>query len=223
MVFGLALAGNANCSSSNSSASSTHNVSSSGWSIAWNRTYVGSGLLEVDSVIQTVDGGFLLGGTTSNSFGEPTRIEVAKVDSLGNLQWNITYDAIGSHYSRWFIQTSDGAFALAGQYEGGFWLAKIRHGSGTHTWNQTYSGAELSWPDGTNSKLLMAAMLLAGQTNSNHGQPYGRLIQQATWRFWLLKTDSLGNEQWNKTLGDGVVNSIIQTNDGGYALGRFHQ
>ena len=36
--------------------------------------------------------------------------------------------------------------------------------------------------------------------------------------FWLVKTDSYGNMQWNKTYGGGTAHSLIQTSDGGYAL-----
>ncbi len=36
---------------------------------------------------------------------------------------------------------------------------------------------------------------------------------------WLVKTDSSGNEQWNQTyLNFGGADSIILTNDGGFAL-----
>jgi len=35
---------------------------------------------------------------------------------------------------------------------------------------------------------------------------------------WLVKTDSAGNMEWNKTFEDGSANSIVQTGDGGYVL-----
>jgi hypothetical protein len=38
----------------------------------------------------------------------------------------------------------------------------------------------------------------------------------ASWG-WLIKTDSTGNAQWNKTYGDRAV-SLVQTSDGGYAV-----
>lgn len=212
MVCGLASAGNAHCASDTSSVSSASNVSSTVWSIAWNRTYTASDLLEVDSVIQTVDGGFLLGGTASTSHGAPTEIELVKVDSSGNLQWNKTYDAVGNPYSKWLIQTSDGAYALAGEYAGGFWLAKIDD-AGNMQWNQTYSGAGLSWATSL-TETSDGGYALTGQTNFSSADTSGVVSSN----IWLVKTDALGNEQWNKTLGEGAVNSIIQTNDDGYAL-----
>lgn len=40
--------------------------------------------------------------------------------------------------------------------------------------------------------------------------------------LWLVKTDSAGNMQWNKTYGgtnDEYADSLVETSDGGYALG----
>jgi hypothetical protein len=36
---------------------------------------------------------------------------------------------------------------------------------------------------------------------------------------WLVKTNSSGGHQWSKTYGLGDANSLIQTSDGGYAIG----
>jgi hypothetical protein len=168
-------------------------------SIAWNQTYTGGGLLEVDSVVQTTDG-FLLGCTTL------TEIGLVKVDALGNMLWNKTYDAIGSHLSKWLVQTEDGAYAVAGQYEGDFWLAKIDD-NGNLMWNHTYKG------EGFSSAVALT------QTNDGGFALVGQTaLVGPTGLIWLVKTDASGNEQWNKTLGVGVVVSIIQTSDGGYAL-----
>ncbi len=174
--------------------------------IMWNHTFTGSGLIEVDSIVQTADDGFLLAGSTALPPNNTPNIEVVKVDATGNLQWNKTYAAKGNPYSQWLIATNDGAYAIFGQYSGNFWLAKIDD-KGNIFWNQTYSGSGFSSAVAlTQTKDGGYAMI--GQTNlvGNKGT------------IWLVKTDALSYEQWNKTLGDGEVNSIAQTSDGGYAL-----
>jgi predicted secreted protein len=53
---------------------------------------------------------------------------------------------------------------------------------------------------------------IAGYTNS---------FGFGSYDFWLVKTDENGNMQWNKTYGgtgDEFARSIVQTDDGGYAL-----
>ena len=39
--------------------------------------------------------------------------------------------------------------------------------------------------------------------------------------YWLVKTDSQGNMQWNKTYGgaqDDFATSVVETHDAGYSL-----
>ncbi|MGD0645863.1 MAG: hypothetical protein ABSA75_13235 [Candidatus Bathyarchaeia archaeon] len=212
IVCGLALVSGAYSVSDSPSPVSASNFASIAPSITWNRTYVGSGLLEADSVIQTVDGGFLLGGTTSTGPSQPTKIELVKVDSSGNPQWNKTYDAVGNSYSKWLIQAGNGAYALAGQYGGDFWLAKI-DASGNILWNQTYSGIGFSWATSL-TQTIDGGYALTGQTNFATDTGGG----VASSSVLLVKTDALGYEQWSKMLGYGAVNSVIQTSDGGYAV-----
>jgi protein involved in ribonucleotide reduction len=53
---------------------------------------------------------------------------------------------------------------------------------------------------------------LAGVTNSSGAGNYD---------FWLVKTDSSGNMQWNRPYGgtgNDVASALVQTTDGGYAL-----
>lgn len=35
---------------------------------------------------------------------------------------------------------------------------------------------------------------------------------------WIIKTDANGNEEWNRTLSGSEVNSVQQTDDGGYIV-----
>ncbi|MEX0290007.1 MAG: hypothetical protein AB3N14_12935 [Flavobacteriaceae bacterium] len=58
-----------------------------------------------------------------------------------------------------------------------------------------------------------------GYTNSTDGDIQGKTL--AVNDYWLLKLDSEGTMQWNKTYGgskDDRGQSVIQTTDGGYAI-----
>jgi len=78
-------------------------------------------------------------------------------------------------------------------------------------WNKTYGG---SGNDYANALVQTSdgGYALAGQTD---------LFGAKSWDFWLVKTDSVGNEQWNKTYGGTdleMAYTLVQTTDGGYAL-----
>jgi hypothetical protein len=83
--------------------------------------------------------------------------------------------------------------------------------SSSSLWSKTYGGqgrdkafSIIATPDG--------GYVLAGTTDSFGAGGYD---------FWLLKTDSSGNVQWNRTYGgerDDVAFSVAATPDGGYIL-----
>ena len=191
--------------------SSTTPISTTIRSIAWNQTYTASNVMEIDSVVGTQDGGYLLGGTSRAG----SRIVLLGVDSEGNLLWNKTYDGVGNHLSKWLIPTSDGNYAIAGQYQGGFWLAKIDD-KGNLQWNQTYIGEGFSWAVSL-TQTNDGGYALIGQT----GVPVGKTFlssDEAAGVVWLVRTDSSGNLQWNSTLGQGGAWSVVQNSAGGFAV-----
>jgi predicted secreted protein len=183
--------------------------------IQWNLTYGGTNDDYARSVIQTGDNGYLLAGTTF-SYGVGGDAWIVKVDSSGNTQWNKSFGGGGSENAFDVIKTSDGGYALAAEttsYGSGgfdFWLVKV-DSSGNLQWNKTYGGTSydeaycvVQTSDG--------GYALAGATAS-----YG----SGGYDFWLVKTDSSGNKQWDKAFGgtsDDTAYSIVQTNDGGFAI-----
>ncbi len=133
--------------------------------------------------------------------------------------WSQTYGGIGGDSAYALVQTSDGGYALAGRTNSfgagsdDFWLVKT-DANGTKLWDKTYGG--------TNSDVANALVqtgddgyALAGRTNS-----FGAGSDD----FWLIKTDSSGNIQWNKTYGgtdDDAANALVQTSDGGYTVAGY--
>jgi predicted secreted protein len=114
------------------------------------------------------------------------------------------------------IQTDDGGYALAGSTNsfgvGGadLWIVKT-DSSGNMDWNKTYGG-----PNDEIASAIMqtedGGFVIAGMTSS---------FGAGGFDYWLVKTDSQGNMQWNKTYGgaqDDFAISVIKTSDSGYAL-----
>jgi hypothetical protein len=194
-------------------------VASTAPSIVWSRTYTGSGLREVDSLLQTIDGGFLLAGKTSSGPSQPTYIELIKIDSLGNLQWNRTYEGAGLPMDDCLVQTDDGNYVVAGEYiftsqqKVGFWLAKI-NANGDIVWTKTYFGEGFGWAESL-TQTSDGGYALVGPTHADTHIITGEMD------IWLIKTDSSGNQEWANTVGTGHAHSIVQTTDGGYAFAAY--
>ena len=181
----------------------------------WSQTF---GSLEEDvakSLVQTSDGGFVVAGYTKT-----TDIDgdawLVKTDASGNLEWNHTYGGEDWDRANSLIKTSDGGYALAGYTHsfsagfGDFWLIKT-DSSGNMEWNKIFGEYDL---DRANSLVETSdkGFALAGYTNSFGAGHYD---------FWLIKTDSSGNLEWNQTYGglnEDIAWSLIQTSDGGFAL-----
>ncbi|MCW4015601.1 MAG: hypothetical protein NWF06_04455 [Candidatus Bathyarchaeota archaeon] len=180
--------------------------------VEWNKTY---GQLYQDyahCVVETSDGGFVLAGYTLSLVGDLEDFLLIKTDSSGNMQWNHTYGGADRQYAYSVVETSDGGFALAGYSSfsnSDFWLVKT-DAQGSMQWNKTYGGESL---DRAYSMVQASdgGFMLAGKT-----QPDANTIV-----FWLVKTDSSGNMEWNLTsreaMGWGGY-PLITTSDGGFAV-----
>jgi hypothetical protein len=185
----------------------------------WNRTYGGAGDDRGRSVVQTVDGGYVLVGETSSFGAGKGDFWLIKTDASGDVLWNKTYGGFDDDAANSVIQDSDGGYALAG-YTGsfstgifGFWLIRIDM-SGNVLWNKTYGGTEY---DEAYSLVQTkdGGFALAGYTYS-FGAGYAD--------FWLVRTDASGDVLWNKTYGGtnyDAAFSMVQTSDGGYALAGY--
>ncbi|MCK4393021.1 hypothetical protein KAX17_08960, partial [Candidatus Bipolaricaulota bacterium] len=168
------------------------------------------------SVQQTSDGGYILfGGTGSYGAGDGD-FWLIKTDAHGNKEWERTFGGSESNWGWSAQQTSDGGYILLGCTEsygagdGDFWLIKT-DAQGNKQWQKTFGGSEDDQGHSVHQTSDGGYMFL-GYTES-----YGA----GSADFWLIKTDSQGNKQWDRTFGgsedDGSI-SVQQTEDGGYIL-----
>jgi hypothetical protein len=186
--------------------------------LLWNTTYGGSDGEWAYSIIRTADGGYALAGSTYSYNASDENFYVVKTDADGVMQWNKTYGGLGFDTAYALIQTMDGGYALAGDYDVGeyvydFWLVKT-DAVGNHLWNKTYGGHGVMDADWCRSVVQTTdgGYTIAGTTTS-----YGAGNGDA----WLVKTDADGNYVWNKTYGgSGYENAyaLVQTSDGGYVM-----
>jgi hypothetical protein len=82
--------------------------------MVWNHTYGGENNDEVNSLVETSDGGYAIAGAT-NSFGAGgTDFWLIKIDAYGNVEWNQTYGGAEFERSYSLVETSDRGYALVG-------------------------------------------------------------------------------------------------------------
>ena len=170
---------------------------------------------EVNSVVQTSDGGYALAGTTQSLGSGTGDAWLIKTDSDGNKEFGRTYGGSGFEVWESITETSDGGYALAGRTESfgsgdsDAWLVKM-DASGTMQFNETYGGTDFEAAESVD-QTADNGYVFSGETRS-----FGSGISDA----WLVKTDASGTEQFSETYGGADVDgarSVTETS-GGYAL-----
>ncbi len=177
--------------------------------LQWNKTYgYASQILDVYSAVQTSDGGCAMAGWTGHWEGW-----LGKTDTYGNMQWNRTYSEIRYIYS--MVQTSDDGYALAGSpWVGDFCLIKT-DANGNQQWSREYGRPNFSEIPNSLKQTVDSGYIIAGSS---------RLSTSIYPDFWVVKTDSSGNMQWNQTYGGengDQARSVVETSDGGYAIAGY--
>jgi len=183
----------------------------------WSRTFGGSSYDYAHSVQQTDDGGYIITGGTQSYGAGNWDIWLIKTDSYGNEEWHHTFGESTYDYAWSVQQISDGGYIIAGStdsYGIGIWddylLIKTNF-LGDEEWHHTFGGSSYEIAQSV-QQTADNGYILAGYTGS-----YGSGCEDA----WLIRTNSSGNELWNRTLGGEGCDrsySVQQTTDGGFIL-----
>ncbi len=166
-----------------------------------------------NSIQQTSDGGYIMGGSDSANVGQDRDVFLVKTDANGDTLWARSYGTSGIEYGQYAIETIDGGYIVVGTSYNGDWnvyLVKTNAGGDT-LWTKTLGGAfddEANFVQNTND----GNVIIAGYTNSAGAGNYD---------YFLLKMDLAGTILWSNTYGtvaDELAYTVKQTLDKGYII-----
>jgi hypothetical protein len=211
--------------------------------IEWDRSFGGLKQEEMYAMIQTSDGGYLLGGDSDSPIsGAKTQGSqgindywVVRTNASGNKVWDKRFGGNSREELFAVKETPDGGFILGGwsmsvisgdqtqssRGSSDYWIVKV-DANGNKLWDKRYGGpgddelrAMEITSDGGYIFVGESSSGIGGEkTESNHGE----------FDVWAVKTDVNGNLQWEATYGgslDDRVNAIQQTPDGGFIIGAW--
>ncbi len=211
-------------------------------SLEWKKTLFaleGDDILQDgDSLVETFDGGYLIAGRNSGG------IVLIKTNAKGNVQWEKSVSESNTLSS--MVQTSDGGFLVSyndkdylyftiDTISSHAYLAKI-NAYGTTEWTKKLAASGFYNAVNCAIQTSDGGYALAGYTNFDGTRDTLNLY------YWMAKTDSNGEVNWSRcygygpdttskitnplqlkdlnrfTFGDNEAQSIVQTDDGGYAF-----
>lgn len=194
--------------------------------LQWEKTFGGTAAEHGYSIECIEDGGYVIAGSTASAGAGLADVYLIKTDSAGNEDWHKTFGGPYSDEGYAVRQAADGGYVVAGYTQGtgsfagddNAWLIKTLE-TGDMEWNEPFSvdalvaGDEAYYDEQARDVQVTAdGYVLAGYTHS---------VGAGDFDAWLIKTDSAGQKQWDKTHGGGAwdqTDAVVLTADGGYAL-----
>ena len=169
----------------------------------WNATYGGKNNDWGYSVIQSLDGGYVIVGCTWSYGAGKNDIWLIKTDAYGNEIWNATYGGKGYERGYSVIQTSDGGYIIvgyttsycAGHYIYNAWLIKTDE-YGNEIWNRNFNKYVFR---GRSDNYGFSVMQTSDGGYIIVGLSFWLYYDYDHEEYiWLIKTDAYGNETWNR-------------------------
>jgi len=197
-------------------------------------SYGGSDLDRAESLVQTSDGGYAIGGWTSSMDGDISvsygsyDYWLVNLDENANLNWQKSFGGSRIEVAESVIQTYDNGYVLAGHTESSdidvsenhgradFWVVKLSS-TGDLLWETSLGGTDydlgfsvIQTSDG--------GFAVAGYTSSSDGDITSHHGEED---FWVVKLNANGELVWQRTFGGSSSDkaySIFQTADNGFVV-----
>ncbi|HNA57974.1 MAG TPA: T9SS type A sorting domain-containing protein [Chitinophagales bacterium] len=210
--------------------------------IEWQNTIGGTGYDFLNTISQTSDGGFIMGGYSASGIGGDKSEDnwggddywIVKLNADGTIAWENTIG--GGNFDRLYSveETADGGYILGGQSLSGggwgdksesnmggydYWVVKV-NALGVVQWDNTIGGTG-------NDQLYNAqptsdgGYILAGTSDSGiSGDKTENRVGNSD--YWLVKLNSSGSIVWQNDIGGVMFENLYsayETTDGGFILG----
>ena len=181
----------------------------------WNQPFGGIADDYAFSVQQTMTGGYIFAGSTY-SYDDTSNSDLWLINtsSNGSMEWSKTFGGVGYDRGYSVDQTMDGGYVVTGRTWTGsstdFWLIKTDV-NGNEEWSQTYNNGNADYGHFV-QETSDGGFIIVG---------YKYIYSEEHYDIWLIKTDSKGDEVWNKTFGGDAsdfARCVQQTKDGGYII-----
>ncbi len=204
----------------------------------WDKRFGGNNNEALFKVRQTIDGGYILGGTSRSGISgdktQPTFGDLdcwlVKIDSFGNKDWDNCYGGTGLDGFTDVIQTLDNGYIIAGYSNSPVsgnksqpnWDSTLFHNDawvvktdvlGNKQWDRRFGGTDEDFftsviQTSTNGYVLSG--FSSSGVNGDKTQPCWDTTNPLTSDAWLVGIDSLGNKQWDSRIG-GVRDDYLWT------------
>lgn len=161
--------------------------------------------------VSALDSGFIMTGVCNDTLGGMHDIYLVRTDSLGIVLWSQTFNNAVFEGGYSVQQVNDGGFIIYGWTYGNSadcYLIKT-DANGDTIWTRIFGGLSTEYGRCV-QQTADGGYIMAG---------YSASFGPGDYDIYIVKTDSLGDMQWEKNYGgqgDQYCTAIRQTNDGGY-------
>jgi hypothetical protein len=175
--------------------------------LEWQMMYGGSSWDEATFIQQTMDGAYIVAGSSNSKDIEGGvgygGYWIIKLNTSGGVEWQKMYYQ-GQDNKSSMRQTSDGGYIVASRREG---IIKLDH-SGNEEWHKAFTGDNADYDVKCVQLTTDGGYIIAGYR-------WGK----TTVNGYLLKLDGSGSKDWEKVYGNNKfseLQDVRQTRDGGY-------
>lgn len=188
--------------------------------VEWEKAIGGEKSDQARSVIQAIDGGFIVAGVTQSYGGKGDNGWVLKLDSEGKIEWQKVCSTEGQDMFHSVVQTADNNYILAGatsHMEGGkldSWLVKLDpHGSPLYqkVYAKPLDDVAIDIKETHDGGYIVTGNCRCHGTNASSD-------------IWLMKIDAAFSVLWQRSCGgsdEEKANSVCPAKDGGYVVAGY--